>query len=575
MKTERENPSFKPELRKRAEDLLNKDPAAIQHTPPTDIQKLVEEQQIYQLELEMQNEELRQAQLELEKARDRYADLYDFAPIGYFTIDEKGLILKANLTGANMLSIERGLLIGTPFSRFITKDAQDTFYLHRKNLFATRARQTCELVLKTKDGSIFDAQLESITAREREADSDCIRVTITDITWRRRAEEEKTQLQAQLQHAQKMEAVGTLAGGIAHDFNNLLQAIQGYTEILLFDKQKNDAAYYELNQISEAAKRGGELTRQLLTFSHKIESNLRPVDMNLLVTKTKNLLERTLPRMIVIKLRLTPERTVVNADSAQLEQILMNLAVNAKDAMPDEGELTIQTESQLLDEAYCRIQPKAKPGRYVILTVSDTGCGMVHETLEHIFDPFYTTKGLANGTGLGLSMVYGAVQSHGGHIECASEPGAGTRFKIYLPALDQNVQPETAAEEDLPAGGSETILLVDDDEVIQDVGRATLTRFGYTVLTAADGKTAVERYRGEPEGIDLVILDLIMPGMSGKRCLKELISINPQVKVVIASGYSETRNGMEIIRDGAKGFIGKPYKVRKLLSAVRNVLDAE
>jgi CheY-like chemotaxis protein len=279
--------------------------------------------------------------------------------------------------------------------------------------------------------------------------------------------------------------------------------------------------------------------------------------------------------MIVIKLRLTPRRTVVNADPAQIEQILMNLAVNAKDAMQEEGELTIQTDSELLDEAYCRIQPQAKPGKYVLLTVSDTGCGMDHETLGHIFDPFYTTKGLADGTGLGLAMVYGAVKSHGGHIECVSEPGAGTTFKIYLPALDQNAQTEIAAEEDLPAGGGETILLVDDDEVIRDVGQATLTRFGYTVLTAADGKTAIERFRGEPERIDLVILDLIMPGMSGNRCLEALISINPQTKVVIASGYSDTRHGMDIIKAGAKGFIGKPYEVKKLLRTVRHVLDAE
>jgi two-component system cell cycle sensor histidine kinase/response regulator CckA len=563
----------RPQLRQRAEDFLNQNPAAIKRTPPADIQKLVEELRVHQVELEMQNEELRQAQIELSDARDRYANLYDFAPVGYFTINEKGLILEANFTGAKMLGLERGRLIGRPFSRFITKDAQDNFYLYRKKIFETGIRQTFELTLKREDGSIFHAQLESIAIKETGADGNVIRTTIIDITRRRQAEEEKTELQFQLQHSQKMEAVGTLAGGIAHDFNNLLQAIQGFAEILLLDKQKNDDGYHELKQISHAAKRGAELTRQLLTFSHKIESKLRPVDINDLVEKTKTLLERTLPRMIAIKLRLTPENMVVNADSAQIEQILINLAVNAKDAMPEGGELTVQTEGKWLDEAYCRVQPLIKPGKYVLLTVSDSGCGMDKETLKHIFDPFYTTKGLAEGTGLGLAIVYGIVKSHGGHIECVSALGMSTSFRIYFPALDQQAPTEVAAKEDRPGGGSETILLVDDEEIIRDVGEATLTRFGYTVLTAADGDTAVERYRREQERIDLVILDLVMPKMSGKRCLEALIRINPNVKVVVASGFSETVSRAEVLKAGAKGFIGKPYEVNKLLSAVREVLD--
>jgi two-component system cell cycle sensor histidine kinase/response regulator CckA len=561
------------QLRRRAEDFLKKNPAAIQSTPAADIQKLVEELQIHQVELEMQNEELRRAQLEMADARDRYADLYDFAPVGYFTISEKGLILEANLTGAKMLGLERGRLIGRPFSRFVAQDAQDNFYLYRKKIFETGIRQTFELILKKADGSIFSAHMESIPVKETGADGSVIRTTIIDITRRRQAEEEKTELQFQLQHSQKMEAVGTLAGGIAHDFNNLLQAIQGFAEILLFDKRKSDDGYHELKQISHAAKRGAELTRQLLTFSHKIESKLRPVDMNDLVERTKSLLERTLPRMIAIKLRLTPENMVVNADSAQIEQILINLAVNAKDAMPDGGELTIRTESNWLHEAYCRVQPLLKPGKYVLLTVSDSGCGMDQETLKHIFDPFYTTKGLAEGTGLGLAIVYGIVKSHGGHIECVSALGMSTSFKIYFPALDQQRPTAATAKEDRPGGGSETILLVDDEEIIRDVGEATLVRFGYTVLTAVDGDMAVELYRREQERIDLVILDLIMPKMSGKRCLEALIRINPKVKVVVASGFSKTDSRADVINAGAKGFIGKPYEVNKLLRAVREVLD--
>ncbi|CAB1078803.1 hypothetical protein D1AOALGA4SA_6530 [Olavius algarvensis Delta 1 endosymbiont] len=523
----------------------------------------------------MQNEELRRAQLELSEARDRYVDLYDFAPIGYFTINKTGLIKQVNLTGAKMLGLERGRLISQPFSAFVTGDSQDNYYLYRRKLYETGTRQTCELSLMKRDGSSFHAQLESIAVNETGTDRERIRATVTDISQRRQVEHEKAGLQAQLQHAQKMEAVGTLAGGIAHDFNNLLQAVQGFAEMLLFDKHKSDPGYSELQQISQAAQRGADLTRQLLTFSRKIESEMRPVDLNVLVEKTKILLERTLPRMIAIKLRLAPPGKIVNGDPAQLEQILMNLAVNAKDAMPEGGELILQTASTCLDEAYCQLQPETKPGDYVLLTVSDNGCGMDEETLTNIFDPFYTTKGRAEGTGLGLAMVYGIVKSHGGHIECISGLGVGTSFKIYLPAINRTPSTGTAARADLLVGGSETILLVDDEQVIRKVGEATLARFGYTVLTAADGRLAVELYRREQERIDLVILDLVMPNMSGKQCLEALLRINPALKVVIASGYSESEHRAGLIQSGARGFVGKPYEAKKLLDAIRQVLDED
>jgi two-component system cell cycle sensor histidine kinase/response regulator CckA len=244
----------------------------------------------------------------------------------------------------------------------------------------------------------------------------------------------RRQLETALMHAQKMGAVGTLAGGWAHDFNNLLQGIQGYTELLLLDKPAGDNDYTELQEISKAAGRGAELTRQLLTFSRKVESRLRPVNLNREVLNVTQLLRRTIPKMIRIELRLAPELRQVNADANQIEQVLMNLAVNANDAMPGGGRFAIETANVTLDEKYCMMHEGARPGEHVLLSVTDTGCGMDKETLEHIFEPFYTTKGVGKGTGLGLAMVYGIVKNHWGYITCSSKLGTGTPFKIYLPA---------------------------------------------------------------------------------------------------------------------------------------------
>jgi PAS domain S-box-containing protein len=396
---------------------------------------------------------------------------------------------------------------------------------------------------------------------------------------------EEMALKAQLQQAQKMEAVGTLAGGIAHDFNNILQAIQGYAEIALLEKREDESGYRELGEIAGAAKRGSELTQQLLAFSRKIESNLRPVNLNTEIEGTRKLLERTIPKMIDIELVLDRDLKVVNADAAQMEQVLLNLAVNAKDAMPEGGILTIETRNVLLGEEYCRSKPETKPGEYVSMTVTDTGRGIDEETLTQVFDPFFTTKGRAKGTGLGLSMVYGIVKNHGGQIECHSKVGVGTTFKIYLPVVDREVEAQEAPEPEVPRGGDETILLVDDEEFIRDLGKQMLTRFGYTVLNAEDGETALEVYRKEHQQldlyreeqsrIDLVILDLIMPGIGGGKCLKQLLEINPRAKVIVSSGYSDDGPMRASLEAGAVGFISKPYDIKRLLHEVREALDSE
>ncbi len=398
---------------------------------------------------------------------------------------------------------------------------------------------------------------------------------IADITKAKQSAVERRRIEAQLRQAQKMEAVGTLAGGIAHDFNNLLQAIYGYTELLLLDKEETDSGYEELQGILLAAKRGAELTQQLLMFSRKTGSELSQLDLNSELQRTIKLLERTIPKMIEIEFLPAGDLKPVYADSAQIEQILLNLAVNAKDAMPDGGKLTLSTGNALLDDEFCRTRAGAQPGDYVSLTIADTGRGMDNATLEHIFEPFFTTKGLAVGTGLGLAMVYGIVKSHGGYIECTSEPARGTSFKIFLPAAGSYPGPELdkPRQSTTPIGGTETILLVDDENFIRDLGEQMLTKFGYRVLTSPDGETALELYRGRADEIDLIVLDLIMPGMGGRKCLDRLRELGLKTPVLIASGYPSDRSTRESMEAGAVGFVAKPFNLQRLLEAVRSALD--
>jgi len=379
-------------------------------------------------------------------------------------------------------------------------------------------------------------------------------------------------LTRQLFQAQKMEAVGTLAGGIAHDFNNLLQVVLGYSELVLGDEDLPDRLKEDLGRVLLAGRSGADLVQRLLTFSRKTESKPLNLDLNQRIRQTHKFLRRTIPT-IDIEMILAEDLLRVHADPSQLDQVLMNLAVNARDAMPDGGHLSIETANVLLDEEYARAHLEAKPGEYVLLSVSDTGHGMDKETLQHIFEPFYTTKETGKGTGLGLAMVYGIVKQHSGHITCYSEPGQGTTFKIYLPAAIPETQDEQPVISAMTQGGTETILLVDDEEFIRDLGRRILERHGYTVLSASDGREALDLYKKEIGKISLVILDLIMPEMGGKQCLEELLKIDPQVRALIASGFAANGPTKEAIERGARGFVSKPYNMKQMLQVVREVLD--
>ena len=384
---------------------------------------------------------------------------------------------------------------------------------------------------------------------------------------------EQKQLEKELQQAQKLEAVATLAGGIAHDFNNLLQAIQASSELLLLKTHEGEPGFSILNQIIDAVDRGGGLIRQLLTYSRKIQSDKRPINLNDQAHQAHHLLRRTIPKMIEIDLRLEEDLKLVDADPVQIEQVLMNLAINARDAMPDGGRLVIMTATVRRPEKNSGTQPLSPSREWVLLSVSDTGHGMDKDTLEQIFEPFFSTKAPGKGTGLGLSMVHGIVKNHYGRITCRSILGKGTCFRIYLPAVEPGVEKKPVEEKKEYQGGDEIILLVDDDEAVRQTGKERLERAGYTVLTAPEGEKALDIYRQKTSKIHLVLLDLIMPGMGGVSCLYELLQTDPGLKVVIISGYSPDEETMEVIEACTNGYLRKPYTGDQLLNTVRKALD--
>jgi PAS domain S-box-containing protein len=380
---------------------------------------------------------------------------------------------------------------------------------------------------------------------------------------------ENKQLQEQLLQSQKMEAIGTLAGGIAHDFNNLMMGIQGRTSMMLLDIDKNHPHHEHLNGIEEHIKSASNLTRQLLGFARGGKYEVKPVDLNAVITE-KNRMFGRMQKEIGIQEKFEPELWAVDVDQSQFEQVLLNLYINAWQAMPEKGSLLVQTQNSLVTAKVA--EPHGmKPGRYVKVSVTDTGIGMDAGTRARIFEPFFTTKEIGRGTGLGLASVYGIVQSHGGFITVISDKGRGTTFHIHLPASDNPI-----AVSKLPAAplstGKGTVLLVDDEEVIITVGSQMLRRLGFEVLTATSGNQALEVYKEHSTQVDLVILDVIMPDIGGGETFELLKTVNPAVKVLLSSGYSINGKASVILKRGCKGFLQKPFDLHTLSNKIRKIL---
>lgn len=404
-------------------------------------------------------------------------------------------------------------------------------------------------------------------------------LVVQEITERIQAQKEREKLQSQLLDARKMESLGVLAGGVAHDFNNILHIMGGNIELLLMDKTEEDRDFSRLQTIVKSVDRAAQLVRQLLQFSRKAGVKKQRVDVNHEVAETLKMLERVIPKNIAIEFNMGHGVWPIHADPTQLEQVLLNLAANAADAMPHGGRLDIMIQNVTLEKDPEGKHLESGPGRYVLMTLSDTGSGMDNETLESAFDPFFTTKEVGKGTGLGLAAVYGIVKEHDGLVHCSSEPGHGTTLKIYWPAIPKRGEDrdEDRGEDiSLPAvagGGAHTILVVDDEAGIRAMTSKMLEFSGYTTVTAANGVEALALYAEMGSTIDMIVLDLNMPGMDGYQCLRELLSKNPEVRVLISSGYSALVQGKDLIQAGATGFIGKPYMRGELISAVRSVLD--
>ena len=509
----------------------------------------------------------------LRDSEEKYRGLIETTNTGYVIVDLEGKVLDANteyvrLTGHHELSE----ILGRSVIEWIAKQDHEKYAAEVKNCIQQGSVKNFEVIYDGKDGQSIPVEVNGTIIRGSSAAK--IINLVRDITDRKQAEAALRQSEEQLQQAQKMEAVGKLAGGIAHDFNNILTAISGQSELLLLDLADNDPRRHDVQEIQRAAERAASLTRQLLAFSRKQIIQPRVLYLNELILNLDKMLRRLIPEEVEIISIPGVDLGRVFADPGQIEQSVVNLVVNACDAMPQGGKLTIETANVDPDVEYCQRHAQVRPGPYVMLAVSDTGIGMDSETQSHIFEPFFTTKGIGQGTGLGLSMVYGIVNQNGGYIGIYSEPGQGTAFKIYLPRIvEAGESGEPLQISCTSYEGSETILLLEDEDMVREITRRMLQKEGYLVLTASSGSEALligEQHKG---AIQLILSDVVMPDMSGPETVGGLRPMHSEAKVLYMSGHTENAIVHHKVLDPGVAFIQKPFRRDTLLRKVRELLD--
>ncbi|HJX52036.1 MAG TPA: PAS domain S-box protein, partial [Polyangia bacterium] len=500
-----------------------------------------------------------------------YRTLFETVTDGIFLVSRDEKVVEVNRAACRQLGYTREELLGMPLSQIVPREALDHLAEVQREV-VSKGFVRVDASHRRKDGTIYPVEL---TVSMTEVDGAPAFMAVTrDVTERRRAEEDRRRLEDQLQHAVKMESIGRLAGGVAHDFNNLLTAILGNVEIANHRLRRNEGIQDLLGEVREAAMSAAGLTRQLLAFSRRQIVEPRLVDLNELIAHMHKMLVRLIGEDIELRTLPGQGLATVRVDPGLVEQVLMNLAVNARDAMAGGGVMIVETAAVTLDEEYKRSHPLVEPGPYVRLAVSDTGCGMSDEVKRHVFEPFFTTKPRGEGTGLGLATIYGAIRQSNGHVEVYSEVGKGTTFKIYLPAESGAPEALTPTPDPRPVtGGSETILVVEDDDRVRSIVTRVLRDAGYHVLVASSGEAALALAGTDGEPIHLLVTDVVMPGMNGRQLADRLAQSHPETRTLFSSGYTENIIAHHGVLERGIEFLSKPYTIDVLTRRVREVLD--
>ncbi len=505
-----------------------------------------------------------------ERLRDserRYADLYEHSPDMYHVVNEEGIIINCNTTEAVTLGYEKSELIGRSILSFIPDEYKGEARRHHQQLFRVGVSvQGIEAQFVKKDGSRIDVSTNTSIIVGDDGKPILVRSVMRDIT-------EKKRFEQQILQAQKIDSIGNLAGGIAHDFNNILSSILGPASMLKRKIGANHKLYDYVDVMEAAARRGAALTRQLLTFARRDHFETRQIDIHTIVQDTLSFFERSVDRRISMHTDFNAKNSVILGDEGQIQQAILNILLNARDAMPEGGLLTIKTLDITLTGAEAQISPNMKPGKYLQMDISDTGVGIDENILHHIFEPFFTTKAKGKGTGLGLSVSYGIIQTHGGLISVESSKNIGSCFHVLLPQLEERIPRQRSRKLQRLRHGNEHILLVDDEDSIIRTTSSLLRSLGYTVTTASTGEEAVEIYKTMRDEIDLMILDMNMPKGSGEEVLEALQEMNAQVYIIVSSGYADNIIPRDILRQMVDGFLPKPYRVEDLSVKVRQILD--
>ncbi len=506
---------------------------------------------------------------QLKQSERLYADLYEYSPDMYHSVDQNGIIRSCNLTESRMLGYSKEQIIGQSLLRLYPPFYHSTVREHLDRIFVDgQELRSIEEQVQRADNSLIDVSLNTSLVRDAEGRPTLARMVLRDITERKKMEEKILQ-------AQKMDSLGSLAGGIAHNFNNILTAILGSASIMR-RRIKDDTRWLKyVDLIETTSRRGAAVTRQLTTFARKSDPHFQPVDVNAIIEQTLRLFEATTPKTIHVKCTLADKPMIVKGDEGQLQQSILNICINSRDAMPDGGVLVINCRPVYIDQDHSLQFTDGKPGDYVLVTIADSGCGIPPHNLRRIYEPFFTTKDHGKGTGLGLWGVYNVIRSHNGSINLESEVNSGTVFSIYLPqAPDGRTQKAETGKRGEVTGGTEHILLVEDEISIGEVGSDILKELGYKIDIARNGREALQKLTDTERPFDLVILDMNMPRMGGRATFDHIKELFPSLKILVCSGYTASMIDDGVFTHAIDGFIQKPYELEDIARKIRDILDA-